>query len=106
MMLVLEPPAQFDHPFHGTVIEQRLPQWQLLQRCHGPAGGCSWLSKGVCYIALPRNEKDSQLIALIREHEIGHCNGWPAWHPNARRVEYGASKKTKFKVGRTTVTLY
>ena len=33
------------------------------------------------------------MIALIRQHEIGHCNGWPSHHPNARRMEYDPDAK-------------
>ena len=33
-----------------------------------------------------------KLIALMRQHEIGHCNGWPSYHPAGRRVEYDDEK--------------
>jgi len=58
-----------------------------MMTCHGPAESCSWVKNGVCYIALPRDETDTRLIAYIRQHEIGHCNGWPSHHPNARRMD-------------------
>jgi hypothetical protein len=32
---------------------------------------------------------------LIRRHELGHCNGWPADHPNARWVEKESGKSVK-----------
>jgi hypothetical protein len=87
MMLVLEPPAQYDHAFHGHVIEQRLSQLQIIFLCHGFAPACSWVSKGVCHIAFSVNEKDDRVIALMRQHEVGHCNGWPAYHPGGRWVD-------------------
>jgi hypothetical protein len=105
MMLLLEPPAQYDHPYRGQVIEQRLSLLQIIQLCHGPATSCAWVSKGVCYIALPQDEKDARLIALIRQHEIGHCNGWPGYHPGGRRVEYDSDHRSKgIKIGHVTVT--
>jgi hypothetical protein len=105
MMMLIEPPAQYDHPFHGRVIEQRLSLLQIIQLCHGPTGGCAWVSKGVCHIASPRDETDRRLIALIREHEIGHCNGWPAYHPGGRQVEYDPDhRSTGFKYGHLNVT--
>jgi hypothetical protein len=78
MMLFLEPPPQYDHPYNGRVIEQRVSFLQMIQLCHGLTRGCSWVKDGVCYIALPQDEKDDRLIAFMRQHEIGHCNGWPS----------------------------
>ena len=53
MILLLEPPARYDHPYHGPVVEQRLSALQMIQLCHGPATSCAWVVKGVCHIALP-----------------------------------------------------
>ena len=47
MIVFLEPPAQYDHPYPGQVVEQRLSRLQIIVTCHGPAESCSWLSKGV-----------------------------------------------------------
>jgi hypothetical protein len=92
MIVFLEPPAQYDHPYPGQLVEQRLSRLQIMMTCHGPAESCSWVKNGVCYIALPRDETDTRLIAYIRQHEIGHCNGWPSYHPAGRRVEYDDEK--------------
>jgi hypothetical protein len=54
MIVFLEPPAQYDHPYPGQVVEQRLSRLQIIVTCHGPAESCSWVDKGVCYIALPQ----------------------------------------------------
>jgi hypothetical protein len=75
-------------------VEQRLSRLQIIVTCHGPAESCSWLDKGVCHIVLPQEETDTRLIAYIREHEMGHCNGWPSHHPNARHIEYDPDAKT------------
>jgi hypothetical protein len=113
MMLLFEPPPQFDHAYHGQVIEQRLSILQIIQLCHGPTTACSWVSNGVCHIALPQAENDERLIALMRRHEIGHCNGWPSNHAGGRRVEYddehptAASKPNATpKPGHLNVTLF
>jgi hypothetical protein len=92
MILSLEPPLQYDHPFHGQVIEQRLSQLQLFFLCHGPTSACSWVRKGVCHVVISTGEKDGRTIALMRRHEIGHCNGWPGSHPNGIWVEVKTGK--------------
>ena len=92
MILVAEPPPQYDHAFHGQVIEQRLSQLQLFFLCHGPTAACSWLRKGVCHIVIADTEKDGRAIGLMRQHEIGHCNGWPGNHPKAHWVEVKTGK--------------
>jgi hypothetical protein len=46
------------------------------------------------------------LIALMRRHEIGHCNGWPGHHPNARSVEYGRGVGKPVYTDHVTVTLF
>jgi len=86
-VMMLAPPSQYDHPYRGHVIEQRLSAAQIARLCPGEA--CATVIKGVCHIMLPNGEKDRRVIALMRRHEIGHCNGWPASHPNGRMVEIG-----------------
>jgi hypothetical protein len=88
LMQFSEPPAQYDHPYRGQIIEQRLSALEIMRLCHGPTTACSGVSKSVCHLLLPRDERDNRLIALIRKHEIGHCNGWSDSHQNGRRVEY------------------
>src|SRR6202035_5468076 len=75
---------------------------QIIVTCHGPAESCSWLDRGVCHIVWPQEETDTRLIAYIREHEMGHCNGWPSHHPNARHIEYDPDAKTVPKARRQT----
>jgi hypothetical protein len=91
MMGLIEPPAQYDHPYPGQVVAQRLSLLQIIQLCHGPASSCAWVSKGVCYIALPQNEKDSRLIALMRQHEIGTATVGP----DTIQVAVGLSTRRK-----------
>jgi hypothetical protein len=94
VVLVPVPPAEFDHPYHGKVIEQRLSRSQVESLCHGPA--CSWRDKkAVCHIAIVSDIRDGRVVALVRRHELGHCNGWPADHPNVRWVEKESGKAVK-----------
>src|SRR5271170_4548143 len=93
MIMLLEPPPQYDHAYHGHVIERRMSQLQIFFLCHGPAPACSWVSKGVCHIVVSDTEKDERALPLIRQHEIGHCNGWPGSHPNGRWVEVKSGKE-------------
>lgn len=107
MMILLEPPPQYVHPYRGQVIEHRVSQAELVALCHGPANGCSWVNGGVCHIALPHDEKDRRLIVLMRRHEIGHCNGWPSYHPDGLWVQLGREPGlTVYKSGGSALTLF
>lgn len=107
MMLLLQPPAAYDHPYRGQVIEQRLSQGEIFRLCRGPTEGCAWVRNDACHIALPRDEKDARLVALMRHHEIAHCNGWPAYHPGGHWVAYGRPNGvTVYKHGGTSLTLF
>ena len=79
----LEPPAQYNHPYNGRVIERVVPEAEVRTVCisMGADGGvaCSWQSAGTCYIVLPDDEPLP--VSTYRQHEIAHCNGWPANHP-------------------------
>lgn len=90
MTFVLEPPAIYDHPFPGTVIEHVVPGLDLLAHCwpYFFARACSFHVKGKCYIYYSREEAPA-MKAAIRRHEEGHCNGWPADHPGGRKVPVG-----------------
>lgn len=83
MIFVMEPPAQYNHPYKGPVIEHVLPlkDAQVMCRKRGAfAHACSWTKDGKCYIVLPVGGPVKQL-APYRRHETAHCNGWPASHP-------------------------
>jgi hypothetical protein len=80
----IEPPAQYNHPYNGPVVERVLPEAEVRTLCMSAgtdlfATACSWRSNGTCYIVLP---KDGRVpVANFRRHEIAHCNGWPPNHP-------------------------
>jgi hypothetical protein len=80
----LEPPAQYNHPYNGQVVERVMPETEVRSVCMSMGldlltVACSWYSAGTCYIVLPNDGQAP--IATFRRHEIAHCNGWPADHP-------------------------
>lgn len=90
------PPARFDHPYQGKLTVQRLPQKQVVSACAKlfakykvaaksslAQRGCSAItSKNSCtMIVIDKTYLKATPEAVIR-HERGHCNGWPANHPD------------------------
>ena len=48
---------------------------------------CLLVGKSACHIILPSRETAARRgwdQDIIRRHEIGHCDGWPEDHPDAR----------------------
>jgi hypothetical protein len=81
----LEPPAKYNHPYHGPVEERVMPVAEVRALCtsvgaSGPFVACAWVSDGVCHIVLPNDEPAP--VSTYRRHEIAHCNGWPENHPH------------------------
>ena len=81
----LEPPAKYNHPYHGPVDERVMPVAEVRTLCTsvGASGrfvACAWVSYGVCHIVLPNDEPAP--VSTYRRHEIAHCNGWPENHPH------------------------
>jgi hypothetical protein len=84
MILVLAPPHAYDHPYKGHVVERVMPLAQARTLCRRRgvfADACSWTERGTCVIVIPRGGPVKSR-ASYRKHEIAHCNGWPAGHPN------------------------
>jgi hypothetical protein len=80
----IAPPARYDHPYNGQVVERVVPEAEVRSLCMSmgaDVGGvaCSWQNNGVCHIVIPNDGAAS--VAAFRQHEIAHCNGWPANHP-------------------------
>jgi hypothetical protein len=81
----LEPPTQYNHPYHGRVDERVMSAAETRVLCNSldaspPAGvACAWVSDGTCHIVLPNDYQAP--VSTYRRHEIAHCNGWPANHP-------------------------
>jgi len=92
---MMEPPARYDHPYHGQVIEHVMSPAQVAMLCasHGAFGnGCWWKGNGICHIFLPKS--DELLLASYRRHEMAHCNGWNHLHGGGRMEEINKLKPT------------
>jgi hypothetical protein len=81
----VEPPAQYNHPYDGPVVERVMPVAEVRALCTSqgasPRGvACSWVSNGTCYMVLPSDEQAP--VSTYRRHETAHCNGWAANHPH------------------------
>lgn len=89
------PPAPYDHPYSGRLIERSLPQPLIQKACdrlfarYGVTSktsfnqhGCSAFRGKVCEVIVPNRTFMGATPEAVRRHEIGHCNGWPASHPN------------------------
>ena len=84
-MPMLLPPSQYDHPPQIPVIEKVVPWNELQQLCRARerpiyngtgygVWGCAIVKGGKCYVARLN-------VPGVRQHELGHCNGWPKDHP-------------------------
>ena len=88
------PPSEYTGTYKGLIIERVLPLIDVIRECRAPAKtlffGCARMSQpdhGIfCVIVVPSADSyiTSRIQELIRQHEIGHCLGWPADHPGAR----------------------
>jgi hypothetical protein len=73
----LEPPAQYNHPYHGRVDERVMSVAQARTLCNSldpspPAGvACAWVSDGTCHIVLPNDYQAP--VSTYRRHEIAHA---------------------------------
>lgn len=84
----LEPPARFDHPFAGQLIIHKIARSNVWAECshdgahamRKDAAGCAFLDGDTCTIYLATKTRRAPVAAILR-HEIAHCNGWAADHP-------------------------
>jgi hypothetical protein len=74
------PPKRFDHPYKGHLTVKYLGKLAMWWQCYGSIACAYHDGPGRCTIYLP-NFKTRDPAWMIRRHEIGHCNGWPAHHP-------------------------
>lgn len=94
------PPARYAGAYDGKLIEWRLPRDQVARECarlakvyfnvekaQSPQSrGCAfrWNRNGqkTCHIIYIDKPFGLSTPQAVRQHEIGHCNGWPSNHPN------------------------
>lgn len=78
----LLPPPEFIHPFKGTLLIERVPGFDVPQKCGGiSTNACAFLAaNGIeCRIIIPADETSlntAERIEHLLTHEIAHCNGW------------------------------
>lgn len=76
------PPAVYDHAPTVAIIEWRMTAGQIAVMCRGEdVAACAYVdfAPGVCVINLPivgPGGVSPRTYAILRRHEISHCNGW------------------------------
>lgn len=75
------PPAEYDHPYEGSVSITRMDEDTIFSKCDSI--GCSWRGTPcIIYIANADVLKIYEVDEYeVLRHEMGHCNGWPGTHP-------------------------
>jgi len=90
------PPARFDHAYSGQLTVRYLPQKQVVAACaklfaeYKVAAkaslvqrGCSAITSATsCTVIVIDKMFALAMPKAVLRHEIGHCNGWPADHPD------------------------
>lgn len=89
--MILEPPAIYDHPYSGPVIERIVTAAEVERMCGGNIQACILFKPNFygdsCFVVLPvvgRGGTNQRSQNMLRRHEIGHCNGWGLDHAGAR----------------------
>jgi hypothetical protein len=89
------PPPQFDHPPEIPVIEHVLTSDAINRICHerhamdmvGRPASPAYRFSGCAHLSVTTTGKSCEVWRIddgtVRRHEFGHCNGWPADHPDA-----------------------
>lgn len=93
-MDIAPPPPVYDYPYRGR-LELRLGTLAEVQHvCHTMEGivsayralGCAKKFSGsTCFVMIPKigGKITAHIQSQIRRHEIAHCNGWAASHPQS-----------------------
>ncbi|RWL14895.1 MAG: hypothetical protein EOR57_31610 [Mesorhizobium sp.] len=90
------PPARFDNAYTGKLTVIKLPQKQVVTACaklfasYKVAAKSSFTQRGCAAITGKTSctviviDKPYALATpkAVLRHELGHCNGWPANHPD------------------------
>jgi hypothetical protein len=89
------PPPQYDKPYPGELKIYRVAtEDDVRHLCLGDRPGralaCNlrW-GEAKCLVFIVPDEMLATVglsYAVTLRHEIGHCNGWPGYHPDARYV--------------------
>ncbi len=82
-----QPPPRYEHAYKGRLNVVMAPRGTVRQMCYKLAGqimpdntnACALVGSGHCTIVLPEGS-DPALLAVLRRHEMAHCNGWSSNH--------------------------
>lgn len=77
------PPSRYDHDFPGKLIVRHASAFDTESLCHG-APACSYGWGDACLVYLPWEGIGGvgpRTYTMLRRHEVAHCNGWAAGHP-------------------------
>lgn len=92
------PPPQYDVPPPMPVIEHVLTSDAINRICHerhamdmaGRPASPAYRFSGCAHLSVTSNGKSCEVWRIddgtVRRHEYGHCNGWPADHPDAAEM--------------------
>ena len=99
----LATPAEYDKPYEGILMFQRLPLEQIQKICAPGQIGCampiSTFNGGKQWQININGNRVACVIFLVPDsylkehhqdpkdairHETAHCNGWPGDHPNSQ----------------------
>jgi hypothetical protein len=87
------PPPEFDKPYEGRLYYEIAPNQDYVRKVcpsfknPGPALACTICFAGICVIVMVSDEEIRAAghdPEIVRRHERGHANGWPADHHGAR----------------------
>jgi hypothetical protein len=105
------PPAEYDRPFAGILMIQRLSMDEITKICLKHRTGCALVvntDRGVyinhivgnrtaCIVIITNDADLHKQHALFKDavrHETTHCNGWPQNHPGMeRQIRMGGEMK-------------
>lgn len=94
LLAPIEPPAQFDHRYAGTMVSIVAPLDEADAICRAMEMvfygetlpddhvfmGCAFWANGHC-IVVAADRKEEPTTEQTLRHERAHCNGWAADHP-------------------------
>jgi hypothetical protein len=113
--LAIMPPAQYDVPYTGTLRIWRVASGKDLLTYYCPTAntrvGCAhpWPKFNSCDIYIVNDiliKAHNTIFSVVLRHELGHCNGWPAAHPNPRRLDAEHPLEMPLPAGTQTLRAY
>lgn len=100
------PPSRYDRPYDGYLVDIRVPLGKAHAACNSlaaklgepqthpmrvagrPLYGCAYVlhDGGLCFVVYSYDPsgRDRHMERNVKRHELAHCNGWPAHHPDQR----------------------